>query len=139
MRKRRDRVRIPGEEKLYSSNRMLPRDTNREVEASLLYGAPRSAVYLDGISAGRKPNRVVRRPSGYFPFPFPAKHAVRRSEAMRLVSPLWRVELKRQPMRVRFCVQRKERREVLFALGRAGFSGSAPGRYRRVVSSNYGC
>lgn len=44
------------------------------------------------------------------------------------------------PARVRKCVQRKERRAVLFALERAGFAGSAPKRhYRRTEDSNWRC
>lgn len=45
----------------------------------------------------------------------------------------------RAPARVRVCVQRKARREVLFAFNRAGFRGSAPGRYRRTQDSQYSC
>jgi len=46
----------------------------------------------------------------------------------------------RVPRLVKFCRQRKERREVLFAMRRAGFSGSAPKRhYRRTPDSLFGC
>lgn len=46
----------------------------------------------------------------------------------------------RVPQRVRFCLQRKQRREVLFAWKRAGFRGSAPKRfYRRSQNSQYRC
>lgn len=46
----------------------------------------------------------------------------------------------RLPGRVRFCVQRAQRRQVLFALGRAGYSGSAPKRsYRRTQNSQWRC
>lgn len=53
----------------------------------------------------------------------------------------------RIPTRVKFCTRRKERREVLFALDRAGYRGSGPGRsrhpdeprYRRTEESNYTC
>lgn len=50
------------------------------------------------------------------------------------------------PYRVRFCVQRKQRREVLFAYSKAGFAGSGRGRwngfrrsYRRTAASRYAC
>lgn len=43
------------------------------------------------------------------------------------------------PKRVVFCVRRKIRKEVLFALGRAGFRGSSPGPYRRTQDSQYKC
>lgn len=48
----------------------------------------------------------------------------------------------RAPMRARFCVQRKQRREVLFAFRRVGYSGSSPGRrnhYRRTANSHWRC
>lgn len=46
----------------------------------------------------------------------------------------------RSPQRVHRCVRRKQRRETLFALRRAGYSGSAPKRhYRRNAFSNYSC
>lgn len=48
----------------------------------------------------------------------------------------------RNPSQVLFCLKRKIRRGVLFALGVGGKSGSAPGRrgkYRRTGNSQYGC
>lgn len=49
----------------------------------------------------------------------------------------------RVPERVRLCVERGKRREVLFALRRAGYSGSGPGgryaKYRRTGDSAYSC
>lgn len=48
----------------------------------------------------------------------------------------------RVPSQVRFCVQRKARRESLFALRRIGFKRSSPGGsggYRRNENSNWGC
>lgn len=46
----------------------------------------------------------------------------------------------RVPTKVGFCLQRKQRREVLFALRRAGFGGSAPKRrYRRTQNSQWRC
>jgi len=46
----------------------------------------------------------------------------------------------RVPTRVKFCLQRKQRREVLFAFRRAGYGGSAPKRsYRRTQNSQYRC
>lgn len=59
-------------------------------------------------------------------------------QILRSVS--WRANLNRMPSRVKFCLARKSRREVLFAMGRAGFGGSAPKKhYRRTSNSNYGC
>lgn len=47
----------------------------------------------------------------------------------------------RVPGRVQFCVQRKQRREVLFAREIAGFrrSPGAGGHYRRNEDSNWRC
>lgn len=46
----------------------------------------------------------------------------------------------RRAKSVDFCVRRKARREVLFAVRRAGFRGSAPKRsYRRSGDSQYRC
>lgn len=51
---------------------------------------------------------------------------------------LRRLELN-APSRVRFCVARKQRREVLFAWRKVGFRGSSPGPYRRYGSSQWRC
>lgn len=46
----------------------------------------------------------------------------------------------RVPNRVQFCLRRKARRQVLFALSRAGYGGSAPKRkYFRTQNSQYRC
>lgn len=47
--------------------------------------------------------------------------------------------LMRVPSRVQFCVDRKARREVLFAFKRAGYRGSAPRSYKRTDDSQYSC
>lgn len=47
-----------------------------------------------------------------------------------------------RPRRVAFCVRRFIRKEVLFAIRKAGFRGSGPGRdgrYRRTGDSAYRC
>lgn len=60
--------------------------------------------------------------------------------ALRAVLPPLRALAIRVPNRVSFCLQRKSRREVLFALRRAGFRGSAPKRhYLRRQSSAWRC
>lgn len=43
------------------------------------------------------------------------------------------------PERSKVCVSRVERKQVLFAKGKAGRRGSAPGPYVRKVSSNWRC
>lgn len=121
--------------RMYRPSGTLPRNTNRDLERLLSYRNADDAVYL----AERSLTRGTVRHLATVSFP-PAKHAVRRSKAMLLDVPTWRVALNRMPSRVRFCVQRGLRREVLFALARAGYSGSAPKReYKRTVNSNYGC
>lgn len=70
---------------------------------------------------------------------YPAKRRSLRSPFAKRPGYLLQKLYMRQPERVRFCVQRSQRREVLFALNRAGYSGSAPGRYRRTQNSQYRC
>lgn len=134
-RNRRDRVNSfypSGAEKLYSANGTLPRGSYRDFEASV-YALPLPTVYR-----GREPRRLARSAMFAITPSFPAKQALVGRRFGR-VSPLG-VTLNRMPSRVRFCVQRGQRREVLFALGRAGYRGSAPKRsYRRSANSNYGC
>lgn len=60
------------------------------------------------------------------------------SKAVSLPSLLASIKM-RAPARVRFCVQRKSRKEVLFAKGVAGRRGRSPGPYRRKQSSYYSC
>lgn len=45
----------------------------------------------------------------------------------------------RAPARARFCVQRKQRKEVLFALRIAGRGAGGHGRYRRTANSAFSC
>lgn len=128
-----------GDSEFYESNRMLPRRTYRDFEGELLYSSPSQAVYRESRRDGRMPAFSTRVTLSY---PVPAKRSVFAksfaSRGVRLQYPVLRV-LNKQPMRVRFCVQRKTRREVLFALRRAGYSGSAPRSYSRSANSNYGC
>lgn len=106
----------------------------------------RRAIFLGGmggvppISAG-EPERLRRRPQAYSPTPS-AKQTPR--TRFRTLSAGLRMGT---PSRVWFCLKRKIRREVLFALERAGYRGSGPGRrrpnddrkYHRTVESSYGC
>lgn len=45
----------------------------------------------------------------------------------------------RVPDRVRFCLRRKQRKEVLFARRKIGFSGATRGPYRRTGNSLWRC
>lgn len=131
---RRDRVANANRtgEAFFSSSGTLPRTAYRDIR-TMSYDRPLSAV----IPSLR---RVAERmPTSWLPISRPAKRAFRRENPRaRLESVSFRVS--ELPSRVRFCVQRNQRREVLFAMRRAGYSGSAPKRsYRRTSSSKYGC
>lgn len=135
MRRRRDRVVFPtGGSQSNDPNGTLPRRTYREFEDEVLYTSPAAAVYREDGQSGRWPQIT---PSPVLQFEYsPAKRA------KRFVAryPQWKYVLNRAPSRVQFCFERRQRREVLFALKRAGFRGSAPKKsYRRTANSNYGC
>lgn len=67
----------------------------------------------------------------------PRKSSPYAKQVLRFLSWLPEVHI---PSRVAFCVRRKQRREVLFALKRAGYSGSArKGHWRRTAYSKYRC
>lgn len=73
-----------------------------------------------------------------FPVPLDkrARSALRKLRDYRARS-LLRIQV---PAKVKFCIDRRERREVLFARGRAGYSGSVKKRYwRRGASSSWRC
>lgn len=94
-----------------------------------LHDAPRRRVLASGVTRG-----------------FVA-HPVRRSSLLKLILGARRLPSHsggERPLAVSkaalICVRRKRRREVLFALGRAGYRGSAPKRhYRRTADSYYRC
>lgn len=90
---------------------------------------PLAAVYLPRARARDWMRRVV---SYTPPLAKPAEGRLSRGRysALRLLRMA-------APARVRFCVQRKVRREVLFAKGRGGYGGH--GRYFRNASSQYSC
>lgn len=110
-----------------------------------------ASLLFDGAEAFRQerapqwaavyPRRPLRS-SPVAPFRFSARAArplqFRFGVAEHFASP--RTLPLKVPSRVRFCVQRKERRQVLFALERAGYRGSAPKRhYQRTQESQYRC
>lgn len=97
------------------------------------------AVYQDPLRRIQVAPDYRRRArmSGTLLAPLSAKPRVARLSSGRYSA--LRLLQVRAPMRARFCVRRKQRREVLFAMGRAGFSGSAPGRYFRRAESSYRC
>lgn len=81
------------------------------------------------------PRVFVRASAGVSRQPNPLQAQRRRALDWRAFNAL-RVAV---PQRVRFCIQRKSRREVLFAFRVAGRRGSAPGPYRRRVESSWSC
>lgn len=113
----------------------LPRGSYRVDERDVLYAPAFDAVYLEGAKLGR--TRHISSPTVIsYRFPLAKRvfgRAVRSKVGLRSL-------LVSMPSRVRFCVQRAQRREVLFAMRRAGYAGSAPkGRYRRNAFSSYRC
>lgn len=131
---RRDRVARYNQtgEEFFASSGTLPRMAYRDFR-TMSYNRSLSAV----MPSLRE--NAERLPTYYLPISRPAKRAFRRENPRaRLASVSFRVS--ELPSRVRFCVVRKQRREVLFAIRKAGYSGSAPKRsYFRSASSKYGC
>lgn len=117
----------------------LPRGSYRDFEALSGTFAPDAAVYRRLLHRG-VPRLVVARPvrrerGGWF-----ANSPLPTGRLRGGIRASWRPTLDELPSRVRFCVQRKQRREVLFAKERAGFSGSAKkSSWRRSSTSQYGC
>lgn len=125
------------------ANLQLPRDGVRRLLDLDSFGDPERIFFSPGYGAG-EPHR--------------ASSAVRRSVAPQFVtwskprSPL-QAHLQRQswkafqvlqvqaPRRVVFCVRRKQRKEVLHALGIAGRRGlrGRGGSYHRTENSNWAC
>lgn len=69
----------------------------------------------------------------------PPSLIIRQGVRARSFEPLRSLSI-RVPTRTRLCLQRRSRREVLFAYRKAGFSGSAPRRhYKRTQNSQYRC
>lgn len=138
LRRRRARVvgfTASGEGMFVPSSGTLPRGTYRDLEAGPWYGPPRGAVYQDGD----QPRRLLPEMPTFI-YPAGQRRVWSRSDLQAKILPSWRAVLAEAPYRVRFCVQRKSRREVLFAFRRAGYSGSArKSRWRRTSNSNYGC
>lgn len=108
------------------------------------------AVYPTGASSnsrgmGRSPITAYHpwRVHGLVPWRAPIFAKQSSSRLNRLLS----ISRVRVPFYARFCIERRIRREVLFAIGKAGFSGSGAGSrrkglwrtYRRTNSSQFSC
>lgn len=123
--------------------RALPRHVQiiLGVRSSLALGSsrtPKGAVYPWAISGRRSyPNTVDKSRSTFrtgLIFPSIAKPA-----RAKLMPSLVRLRAA-MPARVKFCVMRKVRREVLFANRFAGSRGHLRGkRIRRTINSSYSC
>lgn len=103
---------------------------------------PRASSRVRGYG-GNAPIKAYSALFGRLPYQTPRRSAEgkRRSISRSSTPPLAKQPLfVRVPLRVGFCVRRKARREVLFALRRAGYGGSAPKRhYRRTQDSQWRC
>lgn len=116
----------------------VPRSTYRDFEAHGGY-APDEAVYLERVQRGTgwphrwpKPTVFVHRPL--------YKHAAkqRSTHIPRILS--WRLPLRERPGVVGFCVRRKVRKQVMFALNVAGKRGVGRGKsWHRNRNSSYRC
>lgn len=99
---------------------------------------PSTPVFLSSARAAEGRRDVERRDlfrrfSVSFRFRSPV--AVKRSRFFNIP---YGLEI-RVPARVRFCLRRKQRREVLFARRKVGFSGATKGPYRRTANSMWRC
>lgn len=119
----------------------------------VLTGAPLPRPFADTTKLSRGDNRVMPRAEADLSFPrsranlvarrqaqfFPAKPLLTVQRRTRIPRAIVNLAL-RGDSRESFCVRRKERREVLFALKRAGFGGSARKKvWRRNYQSKWRC
>lgn len=135
MSRRRNQYRRQGAAS-YSANRRLPL-THESVRWSYQAWRDRSPVVLPGY--GAEPHNSVRRVRSnlYSEIHNPLPPAKRLSRPFRE----WQRVLRRVSASpsLGFCLRRKSRREVLFALQKVGFSGATRGRYRRTANSLISC
>lgn len=138
----RRRSKRPGESVVVDSNRRLPRahESVRRFLFEELQGSDRS---VGGVLRGLAPLSVAQRDVGLKQWVgvnrrSPTKRAFSKARYYNKLGALAIAA----PSRVQFCVRRKVRREVLFAIRKVGRSGSSPGRYRRyrrTGDSRYSC
>lgn len=147
----RKRRRSAGEENNLISSGTLPRTQERVLQAMQGpwsdYG-PDRAVYQGELGrARRRPvlTASVAKPQGGSAtararvYVARAVRVLARSPSRPIGSLLGQIA-QRLPMTTRFCVQRKQRREVMFALDVAGRRGVGAGkRWKRRVESQYNC
>lgn len=138
-RRRRDRVvssSKPGATEFdVATSQDVPRFAYRDFEADDGY-LPHNAVYLERVQRGTG-RRYGVPPIVDIP-PLYRRAALPRTPRLRN-GPSWRLFV-RVPYRERFCVKRKQRKQVLFAYGVAGRRGIGRGkRWIRNSTSSYRC
>lgn len=112
---------------------------------------PHESVRLESSDVYRNPGSVLFSRETHIPTR-PARQLDKLLRA-RLLSPVnqnlnqalknpfapLRVVSIQKPAKVKFCVNRSIRKEVLFAKNIAGKKGSSPGPYKRTQNSQYSC
>lgn len=132
-------------EPYYRSNdpESLPRSVDADLDFTVT--PPRVLVVSSGGVPARSRPRVFQVPGGSRD-PLVSRNALLRESSVSRV----RRSIKRAnfppaklrfaiPEKVKVCVRRQERREVLFARNIAGRGGGRHGPYRRSASSYYSC
>lgn len=106
---------------------LLDRRSELLSDVSDFYSDRRQFSPIDAFAVDVR-RRVVSQP----------RASIRSTVRRRLRLDHW-MQVLRLPDNVRVCIGRKVRREVLFARRKAGFSGSARGRYKRTYFSQFSC
>lgn len=129
---RRRRSERSGRTVVVGSNGTLPRAELRR------YSVPEGAQDVFDWGMGQSPMSALLRGSVTS-----AGRVFQPSSAKRFLDGRFKPVLTglsvRYPTQMKFCVQRKERREVLFAKRVAGRRGGSPGPYKRREWSNWRC
>lgn len=125
----------------FDPNRRLPRaykadrrpiELLEQLQTNQLYTPPVTERFYPPLIQSSRPPRVHLPPVNYGR----KLKALPTSRQFRSLKALHTPEA----YRAKHCLDRKQRREVLFAYGRAGLSGKQIGkRYRRTASSSYSC
>lgn len=127
-------------ESFFDSNPRLPRayEADRRPVEPLERPLPYLPPYLSPTNATYPTYSPYRKARVYVP---PVTYG-RKSKALPLAQQFQSLKALHTPeaYRAKHCLDRRQRREVLFATKQAGKSGAQRGkRYRRTASSNYSC
>ena len=122
----------------YPVSQLRPQLSGRQAPSWRDFSSPQVYVLFLRSAPRDYPTQARSRvPSVRFHVPASRRQVPSKVSTWRDISRALRV---RVPNRVYFCVQRQQRKQVLFALGRAGYSGSARKRhYNRTQNSQYRC